>query len=73
MIRITTESGSRYVFDNDAMTWSRESDHPITFMEDCDSGLLAAPVEPRVGARLTFFLPGDDWVVTTPVTDIDEA
>ncbi|HSE45052.1 MAG TPA: hypothetical protein VLA89_06955 [Gemmatimonadales bacterium] len=76
MLRVTTASGSTYRFDNDALTWQRENNNPghidILFMEGVNGGSLASPVAPIVGERLTFFLPGDDWVVTTPVVSFEE-
>jgi hypothetical protein len=74
MLRVTTASGSTYHFDNEALTWRRENQNrpDILFMEGVHEGKLAAPVEPVVGQRLTFFLPGDDWVVTTPVASVEQ-
>lgn len=69
-LTVRTETGSTYYFDNVAMTWSRESDHPILFAESVNGGRLAAPVEPRIGQRLTFFRPGDEWVTTSKVVAI---
>lgn len=74
-LKVRTASGSTYIFDNEALTWSRENKNPghgdIRFMEGVHSGRLAAGVEPVVGHTLTFFLPGDDWVVTTPVQSVE--
>ncbi len=73
--RVTTQSGSEYFFDNAQMTWSRENTNAgrenILFLEGIHSGRLAAPVEPAVGNGLTFFLPGGEWVRTTPVVSVE--
>lgn len=75
MLIVKTASGSTYKFDNEAMTWERENSNAghtdIRFLEGVHSGRLAAPVEPRLDERLTFFMPGDEWVVTTPVKAIE--
>lgn len=75
-LAVTTASGSKYRFDNEALTWKRENTNPghekILFHEDGNDGRLASPVGPIVGQRLTFFLPGDDWIVTTAVVSVEE-
>lgn len=73
-LRVKTASGSTYHFDNEALTWARQNqDVPdILFMEGVNDGKLAAPVQPIAGRRLTFFLPGDEWVVTTPVVSVEQ-
>lgn len=75
-LRVRTFSGSVYDFDNGAGTWARSNTNPghtdIRFMEGVHSGRLAAPVEPVVGESLTFILPGDEWVRTTPVVSVEE-
>lgn len=73
---VHTRSGSRYIFDNSNLTWRRKSDHAIPYVShdwDQSGGDLAAPVEPRLGHRLTFFLPGDGWIVTSEVTNVATA
>ena len=71
---VQTASGSRYEFDNDALTWARhnEARPDILHLEGITSGRLAAPVEPRVGQRLTFYLADHDWVCTSAVVSIEE-
>lgn len=83
MLTVKTASGSTYRFDNESMTWERRNSNAgheaiKTFSETGDiidlpdhSGVLNAPVEPRVGERLTFFCREYDWVVTTPVVAVE--
>lgn len=76
MLVVRTQSGSVYEFDNNRMTWSRRNDTPgrerIRFHEESNSGRLAAPVEPRVGERLTFYEADHNWIVTTTVVSVSE-
>lgn len=75
-LQVTTASGSKYRFDNEALTWKRENTNPghetIKFMEERNEGSLASPVGPVVGRRLVFFLPDDSWVTTTSVVSVEE-
>jgi len=72
-IKVTTKSGSEYLFDNENMVWTRKNDAvpDILFLEGVNGGRLGAAVEPRVGERLTFFLHDHDWVCTTEVQKIE--
>lgn len=74
-VSVSTASGSEYLFDNEAMTWRRRNTNPgheeILFMPGVSDGRLAAPVEPKVGHRLTFFTDDHDWVTTTPVVTVE--
>jgi hypothetical protein len=71
---VRTQSGSTYLFDNEALTWERVNTNvgheEIAFYDGEQRGKLAAPVEPRIGERLTFFLSDHDYIVTTPVVEV---
>lgn len=75
-LRVKTASGSEYLFDNEALTWERKNTNPghedIRFLEGVHKGLLAAEVMPIVGEGMTFHLPGDEWVRTTPVVAVEQ-
>lgn len=45
-------------------------DLPAIVDTGINSGILRAPVEPRLGERLTFYCREFDWVVTTQVVGV---
>lgn len=83
MLTVKTASGSTYRFDNEALTWERvnpnEGHASVKTMTEThdiidtgiNGGVLVAPVEPRVGERLTFFCREFDWVTTTRVESVE--
>lgn len=67
-LRVSTVSGSLYILDSDAMTWSRINKRPITGY-DSNGGALAVWPTVAVGQRMEFTaIDPSDADDPTPIT-----